>query len=283
MEMRDRYDEALGLWDAGVELARRVGDGPWETNLLAGSLESLKMLGQWDDGLARAREIRSRTPGSDEGIPFEVIMEAQIVVERGETEAARDVLTRLSQFGHSEEVQARAFYEGQLATVRRGEGDYGGALKSARQAIDAHAQLGWTHSVVKHTFVEAAQAAIALGDQDTLADLLRTVDGIPAGELMPYMEAQRARLGAAILGPSWEQRLKQAAGMFRELGAPFWLAVTLLEHAEHLARAGRTEELAPLLDEARTIFERLGARPWVERLERVAPRPAETLRPAPIA
>ena len=39
---------------------------------------------------------------------------------------------------------------------------------------------------------------------------------------------------------------------------PFWLAVTLLEHGEATGSA-------PLVDEAREIFERLGATPWLER------------------
>ncbi len=54
--------------------------------------------------------------------------------------------------------------------------------------------------------------------------------------------------------------------MLRELGIPFWLAVTLLEHAEWLAKEGDTPQAEPPLTEARAIFERLGAQPWLERL-----------------
>ena len=43
---------------------------------------------------------------------------------------------------------------------------------------------------------------------------------------------------------------------------PFYLAVTLLEHAE---LTGNEESLA----EAREIFERLEAKPWLERAARV--------------
>ena len=45
-----------------------------------------------------------------------------------------------------------------------------------------------------------------------------------------------------------------AVQRFRELGMPFWVAVTLLEQGE-----------AAGLDEAREIFERLEATPWLER------------------
>ena len=57
---------------------------------------------------------------------------------------------------------------------------------------------------------------------------------------------------------------------------PFYLAVSELEHAEWLAEQGRAEEAEPLLAEAREIFERLGATPWLERADRAgAPKPAE--------
>ncbi len=62
-----------------------------------------------------------------------------------------------------------------------------------------------------------------------------------------------------------EQRLKSAAATFRELGLPFWLAVTLLEHGEWLTGQGRTDDAESLLAEAREIFERLEATPWLER------------------
>ena len=43
---------------------------------------------------------------------------------------------------------------------------------------------------------------------------------------------------------------------------PFWVAVTELEHAELLGGGAEAERL---LAEAREIFERLGATPWLER------------------
>jgi hypothetical protein len=42
-----------------------------------------------------------------------------------------------------------------------------------------------------------------------------------------------------------------------------------------LRAQGQAAEAAPLIDEAREIFERLGAEPWLARLE--AARPAETV------
>ena len=60
-----------------------------------------------------------------------------------------------------------------------------------------------------------------------------------------------------------------AARLLREIEFPFELAVVLLDHAEWLAGEGRVEEAAPLAAEAREIFERLRATPYLERLDRL--------------
>ena len=78
-------------------------------------------------------------------------------------------------------------------------------------------------------------------------------ESVPPGLRSPYLEGQterfRARLGE-------RERFAAAAGRFRELGIPFWLAVTLLEQ-------GETEGV----EEARAIFEQLGAAPWLARID----------------
>ena len=64
--------------------------------------------------------------------------------------------------------------------------------------------------------------------------------------------------------------LRRAVESFREAGTPFPVAVALLELAEHLVADGHADEAQPALGEAREIFERLRARPWLERLENVS-------------
>ena len=48
------------------------------------------------------------------------------------------------------------------------------------------------------------------------------------------------------------------------------MAVTELEHGEWLVAQGRGDEAEQLLAEAREIFERLEAKPWLERLDTAA-------------
>ena len=68
----------------------------------------------------------------------------------------------------------------------------------------------------------------------------------------------RRAASAARLAGDQQSFEAAAAERFRELGIPFWLAVTLLEHGELTGDES-------LLDEAREIFERLKATPWLER------------------
>jgi hypothetical protein len=70
------------------------------------------------------------------------------------------------------------------------------------------------------------------------------------------------------------------AGLFRELTAPFHPAVTQVEQAEWLIAEGRAGEARPLVTEAREVFERLEAKPWLERL--VEAGAEKTARAAPI-
>ena len=72
-----------------------------------------------------------------------------------------------------------------------------------------------------------------------------------------------------------EAGFKTAAGGFREYNFPFWLAVTELEHGEWLVRHDRAADAEPLFAEAQAIFERLEARPWLERAAEVDLEPAD--------
>ncbi|MGZ8694653.1 MAG: hypothetical protein ACXWYS_04365 [Gaiellaceae bacterium] len=127
--------------------------------------------------------------------------------------------------------------------------------------------------------VEAVEAALQLGRGESAEELLALVDDLGPGENSQSLRAQRRRLGARIASgrgehEKAEQEHKRAVGAFRELAMPFWLAVTLLEYGESLATVARAAEAEPLLAEAREIFERLGARPWLERADRVRPEAA---------
>jgi len=77
-----------------------------------------------------------------------------------------------------------------------------------------------------------------------------------------------------------DRLFRGAIGLWREIAAPFHLAVVQLEHAEWLGAQARVDEAEPLLTEARETFERLEATPWLERLGAHAARGASASVPA---
>ena len=121
--------------------------------------------------------------------------------------------------------------------------------------------------------VTGIEAAFELGDLERAEQLIASIEARPPGAVPRYLKGQAKRLRARLLGARCDQgneaerHLKSAAASFRELGLPFWAAVTELELGEWLASHGRAEEASTLLAAARDTFERLQATPWLERAE----------------
>ena len=127
---------------------------------------------------------------------------------------------------------------------------------------------------VKRGLVEGVEAALDLGDTEQADELLGIVRDAKPGEVSPYLGAHAARLGSRVAASrgeaeTVEQGFEAAAQGFREIEMPFDLGVALLEHGEWLTAQGRAADAEPLLAEAREIFERLGAKPWLERADTV--------------
>ena len=80
------------------------------------------------------------------------------------------------------------------------------------------------------------------------------------------MRAQKARFRARLPEHDAEAELAEAERLFEDGEMPFYVAVTRLERARTLPE----EEARPLLEQARETFERLGARPWLERIDDAA-------------
>jgi len=86
------------------------------------------------------------------------------------------------------------------------------------------------------------------------------VEQLPASERTPLLIAQEARLRGRLRAlrddrDGAAELLARAVDQFRALQTPYPLAIALVEDS------------AALLAEAREIFERLGATPWLERVD----------------
>jgi hypothetical protein len=157
----------------------------------------------------------------------------------------------------STDVQDRSIFLASRAALHRAEGRLREALADGEATIETAPTLGIGFQGVKWAIVEAIEAAIELGETVKVEELLATIESIPPGSRPPYLDAQARRFRARLAGDP--AGLRAAAAGFRELEIPFWHAVTLLELGDE-----------PSLAEAREIFERLGATPWLERIPAAA-------------
>jgi tetratricopeptide (TPR) repeat protein len=260
---RDRYAEALGYLDESLALANKMGSRPFEWGVLAERTYALFMSGRWDDVVATADEFTQEQIDAG-GVVLGLMQSGVYVhVERGEFDEARRILSLFSRVVGSTDVQDRSTYLAANAALRRAEGRFAEALSDGAATIETAPTLGPDFQGVKHGVVDALEAALALGDSGSAHELLAFIDGMSPGIRPPFLDAQahrfRARMASDAAG------LELAARLFRELEIPFSLGVTLLEHAE---LTGSETSHA----EAREIFQRLGASPWLERASAIAPQ-----------
>ncbi|HEY3069520.1 MAG TPA: AAA family ATPase, partial [Gaiellaceae bacterium] len=250
---RDRYSDALGYLQPALELARRLGNRPSEWSLLAELTYPLYMTGRWEEALAALEELTEEQIRS--GAMFLSLLTSvlEIHIHRGELEQAQRLYSLFSRLETSADLQEQGCYRSATAVLRRAEGRFGEALEAGAATIELSRTFGPGHQLVKQGLVEAIEAALALGERERAGQLLATIEKLPPGLRPPYLEAQAHRFQARLEGNEADYRA--AAARFRELEIPFWLGVTLLEQGEE-----------PGLAEARKIFERLEATPWLERV-----------------
>jgi ATP/maltotriose-dependent transcriptional regulator MalT len=253
-ESRDRYRDAADIVSRGLELARRVGDRVWEEIFLYGVISSLVLLGEWDEALARDRAADEGK--SVESVEVLLLFVAWVDCARGNIEGGRARVDSQSALKTSDDPQARMGYASTEAHVLRAEGRFDEALAVAESGIAFKDELGTTFLTVKLCYVEALESAFALGDRAKVESLLDEIESLRLGERPPLLEAHAQRFRSKLSGD--EAGYRVAAALFREHELILDLGCTLLEHGE--ATGSET-----LLAEARSIFERLGATPWLER------------------
>jgi class 3 adenylate cyclase len=269
LESSDRYAEVLELLERMIGLARRRGDIRWETALGAGSIFQLFPLGRWEEALAIAADARL---GAHEASKTGTLFSARIHCERGQLDAADAILADAEALRESDASESRTGYAVVEARLLRAHGRPMEALGAAERALARMGELAVTHTNIKAAVIEGTEAALSLGDLDKAEQLLAIPEGLDPGELTPYLGANAARLRARLDAARGRQEevshhFEASIGLSREFGFVFDQAVAQLEYAEWLTGQNRWDGTPALLEEARSIFERLQAKPWLERLE----------------
>jgi len=265
-EPRDPAERAVALF-------RRIGGRRMEM-IAVGNLALLEiMAGRWQRGEQLATEALERETASVQDLMHERL--ALIQSLRGDLESAAAHADACKPMLEGNDVESRAMANAALASVALAVGDFESALATAVAALEESRTQGLASEGARQAWPDAMEAAIALGDLTQAEELLTYVADAPPGRVPPYLRAQHLRFRALLAdargdATTAESGLRGALEAFRKLGYPFWIARTLLDLSTMLHRTDRPHESAPLLDEAGTTFASLAARPWLDRVRRLA-------------
>ena len=268
-EASHRSREALELFRAMSQLAHRVGDRAVHSDMSV--VRILVLRGAWDDALELADELALEHSDDSPLARAELGLQTfDVLLGRGELDEARRRWEAHAELVDESDIQARAvhrFTETFLLIAEKRPAD---AVIAAQEVLASSLGIGlWTTWAGLEAGLEAAAA---FGDAAMIDELLSRIESTPPGHVTPLARALGARFGAhraLARGDSATASagFDAAAEVLREIERPFELAVVCLEHAEWLASEGRAEEATVPAGEAREIFERLLARPWLERLD----------------
>jgi tetratricopeptide (TPR) repeat protein len=271
----ERFDIALPLLEEAAEWSRKVGERRGAVGFPLNRNWIYAMTGRWDEVLATVQEFEHTTEGKvDIHFVADLLWPVAIHARRGELEPAREAFARYSHLVEdSEEIQSRWIYQMFRAEIAWAEGRLEDVIDAAERMIGMKDLFG-PQAINGDALYFATDAALSLQEVGRAEAIVAELEALYPGEIMPSMRGHRERLRGKVdmangRHEGVERRLQNAANEFRAIPAPFWLGVTLLDHAEWLVGQGRADEAEPLLTEARQIFEGLRARPWLERLDGV--------------
>jgi tetratricopeptide (TPR) repeat protein len=249
--------------------ARRLGER-WGVSIgVANQVIALIELGNWDEAAGILRDAVTNDGLDDQ--PHITQYSAVLHALRGEVAPVRELLERTDAAAPSEDPQELALVTLIRALLAHAEGDSSAALLHARSAVGFAHVLGIRCETSRWAWPLAARAAYELDDDEATQILLDMLDRHPGGHLPPLLRVERdlarARLRGSRQREGGADLLAEAVTRVRMLGSPYHLAHALLDQA--LTAGGGSTAPSELVGEAQAIAHRLGARPLLERAERV--------------
>jgi tetratricopeptide (TPR) repeat protein len=264
-----------------ITAAQRLGDRAAEGAAASNLMAALLSAGEWDAAAAVAEEL-----GVGPDRPEAEILIVRLTVLhalRGDVAAARAALEELRAWHGIEDAELRAVYEGAAGAVALVAGPTEGVLDQLCGALTASLEFaGPAGEGPRQLWPDAFDAALALDRLDRAEELIALLAAQPRGHVPPFLRAQlanaRGRLAAAKDDrDAAEPALREAIQGFAALGMPYWLARARGDLAAWLLGQGRADEAGPLLDEAATTLQRLGAAPALARVLALREQQVETV------
>jgi class 3 adenylate cyclase/tetratricopeptide (TPR) repeat protein len=272
----DREEEARAVTEAGYELARSRGDRQYAVQLGMGLIAALVWDGDWDGAFALGEELPLEAQTAVAGHVYGCLLLAWVAYARSEPELAESWLARVSpETGESTDIQLQNLAAWQQAVVAMGERRPADALPHLETVVEgmiAQDMVGLGEPV----YESAATVANDLQDASLAVPVATLLAEMPDARRTRAADLCRARIRAnAAAGREQHdiaaEEYALALATARNLGKAAQLGPVLFDYGRWLVETGRTEEAEPLLEEARTIFERMKATRWLERVAQVLP------------
>jgi tetratricopeptide (TPR) repeat protein len=259
-------EKGLELIERGRALARERGIRTWERDLQAQLCGICVMLGRWDEALELAEHLRVGAADDSERIAW--CWRPLIYAARGQR---AELEAWLEQPRLGSEWQELALIEKlSRATALRATGNAQDALPLMVEVADSFDTLTEAFYEYGDELVDALLEAGRTdllenhADPDAIHAWALTKRG-PKLRARGAMHLQRGEVSAA------ERAFARGLEAFRVCGGAYARGRLLLDYGALVWDLGRAEEAMPLLEEARSVFADLGARPWLERVAAVLP------------
>jgi class 3 adenylate cyclase/tetratricopeptide (TPR) repeat protein len=238
----------------GHELTLRFGMRGYAFYMLGNAAELAVRLGDWDWALP---EVEAAVAATEKDLAARMRL-AEIRGLRG-LDVESDFQTLADLTAEMTEVQARASVDETRALVALARGDHRAALELARRSYEQNVAPDATAPQT------AMRAAASLGDAQGVTDALRVLEGQP-GRVAATIRCEGEAALAALDGRRTEAiaGFTDAGRRWRELGFDFEAAVCALNFVTALG--GSEPEAGAAADDARAVFERLGAQPFQKLL-----------------
>jgi tetratricopeptide (TPR) repeat protein len=271
----DRPEELEPMMNEALALARRRGDRFWEVRFVASLAEEYRFLGRWDEAVTLAESLPRETKG-DPLLMSVVLGSCRIAIDRDQIGRAHELMSGLEPEGDTSDFQVRFAntWREHVAAELDGGPDLGTA---AVRAVEATTRADLPAQTVADTLNDAATYVARHGDRAIALEALALLDGsATAGTRTRVVATQRHRLGALVAAIDGdEDAAAEAFGLAlanaRSVSYPYFLAPVLGDYGAWLIQCGRGDEAAPLLAEARELYEAMGATARIQALDEVAP------------
>ncbi len=245
---------------AALTLARQLGSRDMEGGAVENLMAVYNLTGEWQHAQDLARDIVEDADRPDREYVLQQV--GYIAALQHQHDVLEKIIQDMAAWRSSDNPEDQARVRCLDAYKLLLDGEAAGALIVADESITSALRILDLRGEVRDFYHVALDAAFAIPSRPDIIRLLALVGDRPRGHVPPFLQAQHARFTArwdAMQGQLEDADAGFAAAeqIFERLQYPYWLALTRLEHAEHLATSGQpgpADELAALTI---PVFERL--------------------------